>query len=92
MDLIKEIAGPLTVIVAIFLLLICGVRGCEVAFVENVPTTCYVDGQMVYQGSSAGITVESSGYATKVMIKGGFLYFFPKAYYVSKDVRLEGVK
>jgi hypothetical protein len=67
-------------------------RGIDVVFFENVPTKCYVENKLVYDGVSAGLSVSSIGYTTKVIIKCGFLYMFPKKYYVSKDVKVVGEK
>lgn len=64
----------------------------NINFFDNVPVTCYVDGKKVYQGTSAGINVDSSGASTTVRINGGFMYFFPKEYYVSNKVEMKGSK
>ena len=63
-----------------------------VRFVENVPVKCWVDKKLVYEGISAGVEIDSGGITTTVKINGGFLYFFPQKYYVSNDVKLEGIK
>ena len=51
-----------------------------------------MDKKLVYEGTSAGFSTGSNGYATKVVINGGWMYFFPKEVYVSKDVVVEGKK
>lgn len=60
--------------------------------IDNVPVRCFVDDKLVFDGRSACIDVESSGSTTKVSISGGLMCIWPKEYYVSNNVRLEGVK
>ena len=64
----------------------------NMTYFDNVPSEIYVDGQLVYKGSSIGFDVESAGDNTTVTINGGFMYFFPQAYYTAKDVRVIGNK
>ena len=90
-------------LIIIFLIVITGTWGiiaggiiflqwASVTFFNNVPSKVYVDGNLVYEGISAGFDVTSGGYTTTVTIKGGFLYFFPQKVYTSKDVTVEGEK
>lgn len=51
-----------------------------------------VDGEVVFEGSAAGVVIESSGATTKVQTGKGFLYLLPKAKYVSSDVHIEPLK
>ena len=60
--------------------------------IDSVQVVCKVDGTVVYEGPSCGINVISSGNTTRVDVKGGFLYLLPKAYYVSHNVELKGVR
>lgn len=48
---------------------------------------CYVNDELVYQGRSACLDIETAGAATKVSVKG-FLCVLPKAKYVSNNVRV----
>lgn len=64
----------------------------EIQFFDNIPSKVWVDDKLVYEGSSAGFDIHSSGFATTVTLQGGFLYAFPKAVYTSKNVRVEGSK
>jgi len=68
------------------------IQGSNVLFFDNVPVKCFVNDKLVYDGKSAGINIDTSGANTTVCVKGGFLYFFPQKYYVSPNVKLEGVK
>lgn len=61
-------------------------------YYQNIPTKCWVNGRLVYSGSSAGIDISSSGAATTVMVRGGFLYLWPMGNYVSSSVTMEGTK
>ena len=91
----RDLVLILTIIFDVLLciaLLVVGFQAVNVTCFENVPVKCYVDGNLVYDGISAGINVLSTGRTTRVDIKGGFLYFFPKAFYVSNNVKLEGIK
>lgn len=63
-----------------------------VTFVDNIPSQVFVDGKLIYEGSSAGFNIESGGYTTTVTIYGGFLYLFPQQTYTSKDVVVIGSK
>lgn len=60
--------------------------------VNNVPIKCWVDDKLIYDGRSACIDVQSGGRTTIVNIKGGWYCQFPKAHYVSDNVKLEGSK
>jgi len=64
----------------------------QIKITNNVPVVCTVNGKIVYKGISARLEVKSAGMATKVRIKEGFLLLFTKAYYVSDDVKIEGIK
>lgn len=64
----------------------------NIKFVDNVPSVVKVDGNVVYEGTSAGFDIESSGANTTVTIKEGFLYWFPKAYYTSDKIEIVGRK
>ena len=64
----------------------------QTKFTDNVPVVCTVNGKIVYKGISARLEVRSAGMATKVRIKEGFLLLFTKAYYVSDNVKIEGIK
>ena len=68
------------------------VQVCNIYFIDNIPSEVYVDQKLVYKGISAGFSSDSQGYATKVVIKGGWLYLFPQKVYVSKDVVIKGEK
>jgi hypothetical protein len=59
---------------------------------DNIPSTAYVNDKIVYKGSSAGISVKSTGDTTELTIVGGFLYFFPQKNYVGRNIRVEGEK
>ena len=72
--------------------LISGVQGVNLAFFDNVPVRVSVDDKIVYQGISGCVSVESSGANSTVSVNQGFLCFFPKAYYVSKNVSIENLK
>lgn len=69
-----------------------GILFINVNFIENVPIVVKVDGKEVFSGPSAGCKIDSSGASTTVSIKGGLLYLFPHAYYVSKNVEVIGEK
>ena len=71
---------------------ILAIRIIKINYFDNIPSVVMVDGKEVYSGTSAGFDTESNGYATKVIIKGGFLYLFPQKVYVSKDVVVKGEK
>jgi hypothetical protein len=91
-DFFIEFIAPI-VFAAILIVGLClGIQAIDVYFVDNVPIEVQVDGKEVYKGISAGYAVKSSGMATTVIIKGGFLYFFPKAVYTSQDVKIIGKK
>ena len=64
----------------------------NVTFFDNIPTKVYVGSELVYDGSSAGVEVDSSGYATTVKLHRGFLYMFPYRIYTSKNITIEGMK
>lgn len=59
---------------------------------QNIPVKCYVDNTLIYDGISAGIETKTNGAMTDVTISGGFLYLFPKARYISSNVKLVGDK
>ena len=82
------------IVIALFSLfaLVCLMQWIYISYFDNIPSTVLVDGKIVYSGSSAGFDITSSGYATTVKINHGFLYFFPKEIYTSKDVVVEGKK
>lgn len=60
--------------------------------VDNVPISIHVDGKEVYSGTSGCAKIESTGATTIVRIDGGPLCWFPKAYYVSRNVQVKGDK
>lgn len=60
--------------------------------INNVPTSCYVNDEIVYTGPSYAIKTETNGAATEVVVYGGLLYMFPQAVYVSSNVKLQGKK
>lgn len=61
-------------------------------FIDNVPIVVTVDNKIVFEGKSYLCMVESTGDTTKVTIHNGFLGLLPKAYYVSDNVKVEGMK
>lgn len=61
-------------------------------WVDNIPTKCWVEGKLVFDGRSACVNVKTSGASTTVVVKTGFLCMFPAEYYVSNDVKLVGSK
>lgn len=69
-----------------------GLSFIDLRFFKNVPVSCWIDGKKVYEGISAGIDIKSAGANTIVKINGGFMYLFPKAYYVSNNVVLINMK
>jgi len=81
----------LILLLGIALLLVFG-DWIRIIYVDNVPSKVFVDGVLVYKGSSAGFEVLSGGYTTTVTIYGGFLYLFPQQTYTSKDVIIKGTK
>ncbi|MFA5089327.1 MAG: hypothetical protein WC552_09885 [Candidatus Omnitrophota bacterium] len=88
------VVGFASVALGVFLVatLVLGVQWGQKTFFDNVPSTVWVDDKLVYQGTSAGFDVDSSGANTTVTIYGGWLYLFPERYYVSKSVKIEGKK
>lgn len=91
-DAWASLCGIVLGIVGVLVGLIVGIQWLSITFFDNIPSKVYVDGGLVYEGTSAGFSTESNGYATKVVIQGGFMYFFPQEVYVSKDVVIEGKK
>lgn len=61
-------------------------------FWNNVPVTIYVNGKTVYKGPSACAQIDSRGNQTQLKILKMPYCFFPKAYYVSENIKVEGVK
>ena len=57
----------------------------------NPALVVFVDGNKIYSGSAACVDVKSAGDNTRVDVYGGFLCALPRAYYVSKNVRIENV-
>lgn len=90
-DIRLTIGIPIAIILFVGIILI-GFQFVHVNFIDNIPSVVKVDGKVVYEGTSAGFDLESSGANTTVTIRGGFLYFFPRAYYTSKDVQVIGRK
>ena len=86
---LKIVGVILNLIVFSVLGLAISIDAIRLSFIENVPVICKVNGNEVYRGISGCITVESSGANSNVKINGGFLCWFPKAYYVSKNVELK---
>lgn len=95
-DFIEDILLPITIGILILATALFGLvsigQWFNITFVDNVPVKVFVDGNMIYEGTSAGVATDSNGYATKVTITGGYLYLFPQKYYVSKDVEVRGEK
>ena len=91
-DAVKMMGGLIFGVCGFCFLLACTIQKLNIEFFDNVPVVCKVEGIVVYSGPSAGIKVLSTGDTTKVDIKGGFLYWFPKKYYVSHNVSLMGEK
>lgn len=91
-DEIKCFLGFLFGIAVGLVSIVLGILWINITFFDNIPSKVYVDDKLVYQGSSAGFNIHSSGYATTVTVDGGFLYIFPQAVYTSKNVRVERVK
>ena len=86
-DEIKMFAIPAVVFIcAIWLIAYCGYK------IDNVPVTVYKGDKVIYSGVSACVRVTSSGDTTSVKIKQGAYCLFPKAYYVGRDIRMEGSK
>lgn len=83
--MIDDIITPISV----FLVLVLGIYTYILTCFNNVPVIVTVDGQKVYEGISAGVSINSGGATTTVTLRDGFMYLFPKAYYTSKDVHLE---
>lgn len=92
LDFIEEAFIPIVVVVFGIALVIASLMFFNIEFFDNVPVTVKVNKVLVYEGPSAGVDVRSSGANTTVSVSGGFLYLFPKAYYVSSDVELIGIK
>ena len=91
-DFLLPVGGvAVGVVAAVFLFVVCA-QWVDITFVDNIPSVVKVDGRVVYEGSSAGFDAESAGANTTVTVRGGFLFMFPKAYYVSNDVEVIGVK
>ena len=57
---------------------------------DNVPITVYKGEQIVYSGTSACVSVRSSGDTTTVKIGRGPWCLLPKAYYVGHDIQIAG--
>lgn len=91
-DIFKTILAPMFVIVIFIVISVCGIKYVINTYFDNVPTKCFVNNKLVYDGPSCGIHVESSGNTTTVGTHTGFLYMFPKKYYVSNNVVLNGEK
>lgn len=89
---IEIILWAFVIVVLFLVVLVVGGQFIQVHFIDNVPVIVKVDQKEVYSGPSVGVSVESSGANTNVSVHGGFLYFFPKAYYTSKDVQVIGMK
>ena len=88
----RDLACDVVVSIVVVICLVLGLLAIDVKFFDNVPVVCKVDGAVVYRGPSAGIGVSSGGDTTVVGVSGGFLYLFPRARYVSKNVELIGEK
>ena len=91
-EMFVKVAAITAVWIVVLAALFCGVIYVNVTFFDNVPVVCVVEGKEVYRGTSAGISVHSTGDTTTVEVSGGFLYLFPKAYYTSHDVKMTGRK
>lgn len=92
MDEFKDLILAILVFWIIIGIVVFGSRTFQVICIDNVPVTVYVDNKEVYMGTSAGCKVDSTGRTTKVTILGGWLYYFPKAFYVSDNVKVIGEK
>lgn len=90
-DIIFFIYSTVLVCVVFFAIFI-GVTWVKINYIDNIPSIVKVDGKIVYEGSSAGFDVQSSGANTTITIKDGFLYLFPKSIYTSNKVEIVGVK
>jgi hypothetical protein len=73
-------------------LIVISFQGIELKYFDNVPITIEQNGTVLYDGISGCADVDSGGDTTKVSIKGGWLCFFPKAYYVGRDIKVSGLK
>ena len=60
--------------------------------VASVPVQVYMNGKRVYTGPQACVSIQSAGSATETTIYGGWYCLFPKAYYVSNNILVEGEK
>lgn len=89
----KEAAQFLCLMILFVFLLVVGlvliIKGIGLA-TDNVPITVTVDGKKVYNGISGCVNVNSTGATTQVTVRGGFMCFFPKAYYVGKNIVVTG--
>jgi hypothetical protein len=75
--------------VAIFLfLVVLVVQVINIKYFENIPIIVKVDNKIVYDGISAGVSIDSSGANTSVTISKPPLYILPKAHYISRDVEI----
>lgn len=68
------------------------IKWTQIHFFDAVPCEVYVDNELVYRGISAGININTGGANTTVAVYGGFLYLFLQKYYVSSNVKVEGIK
>ncbi len=90
-SLFEDIIIPIGILLVVVVALIFGIKGCSIS-VDNVPIIVKVDGKEVYKGTSAAVETKSDGATTTITINGGFLYFFPKAYFTSKNIEIIGDK
>jgi uncharacterized membrane protein YqiK len=77
-----------TVLVFFIVVVPVTVKFFDLTFFNNIPVKVVVDGKKVYEGKNGCITTTSAGTATKVVINGGFLCFFPKQRFTSKNVEV----
>ena len=81
------------ILIAVVVLVACvagGVAAVQGIFIGvGIPVTIKYSDQVIYQGNSACVTVQSAGAATRVNIRGGYMCLFPKKYYLSSDIVIE---
>ena len=87
-DVVMPVAIALIVLVVIICGFMCISQIINIKYIDNVQIEVIVDGEIVYSGASAGCSMKSTGSSTQVNVMGGFLYLFPRAYYVSEDVKV----
>ncbi len=94
-DIIETLLPAIVMILVAILFigfLFFGMTYVEIKYINNVPVKCYVQDNLVYEGTSAAIGVSSSGDTTTLKINSGFLYLFPKKLYTGQGIKVEGKK